>query len=163
MISYFEKLREDEIKLMYRAPLLVAILLAGADNKIDKKELKEAIELTKIKQTKARNLMIDYYHEIGETFEADLNEEIASMPSAGEKRNPYIVEELRRLNLIFPKIDRKFAIEYYESMKEIAQTVAHASGGLFGYLSVGYEESKYVELNFIRNPARLKKPENKHL
>lgn len=157
MISYFEKLREDEIKLMYRAPLLVAILIAGADDKIDNRELKEAVSLAKIKQNKARSMMVDFYHEIGETFEEDINEEIASLPAAAQKRNAYIVEELRRLNIIFPKLERKFAIEYYESMKEIAKTVAHASGGLFGYLSVGYEESRYVELNFIRNPARIKR------
>ena len=55
MINYFEKLREDEIKLMYRTPLLVSVLIAGADSKIDKKELKEVVSLTKLKQTKARS------------------------------------------------------------------------------------------------------------
>ncbi len=161
MIKYFEKLREDEIRLMYRAPLLVAILIAGADNKIDEKELKEAVSLFKLKQIKARNLLIDYYKEVGETFEADLKEEIASLSSSAEKRNPQIVDELRHLNIIFPKLDRTFTIEFYESMKEIAQNVAHASGGLFGYLTVGYEESRYVDLNFIRNPASYRKPQNK--
>ena len=97
MITYFEKLREDEVKLMYRTPLLVSILIAGADNKIDNKEIKEVVSLTKIKQTKARSLLIDFYHEIGETFEADLNEEISGLPAAAEKRNAYIVDELRRM------------------------------------------------------------------
>ena len=161
MINYFEKLREDEIKLMYRTPLLVSVLIAGADSKIDKKELKEVVSLTKLKQTKARSLLLDYYKEIGDTFEEDLNEEIASLPASAEKRNNYIVDELRRLNIILPKLDRKFAIEFYESMKELAHTAAHASGGLFGYLSVGVEESRYMELNFIRNPAKIKKPQGK--
>ena len=161
MITYFEKLREDEVKLMYRTPLLVSILIAGADNKIEKKELKEVVSLTKIKQTKARSLMVEFYQEIGDTFEEDLNEEISSLPASAEKRNTYIVEELRRLNIILPKLDRKFAIEFYESMKEIAHTAAHASGGLFGYLTVGAEESRFMELNFIRNPAKIKKPQGK--
>ena len=161
MISYFEKLREDEVKLMYRTPLLVAILIAGADNKIENKEIREAISLTKIKQTKSRSLLEEYYQIVGETYESDLNEEIASLPGSSDKRNSFIVEELRRLNLILPKLDRKFGIEFYESMKELAQSVAHASGGLFGYLSVGYEESRYVDLNFIRNPAKIKKPQGK--
>lgn len=161
MITYFEKLREDEIKLMYRTPLLVSVLIAGADNKIDKKEIKDVVSLTKIKQNKARSLLLDFYKEIGETFETDLNEEIASLPASAQKRNTYIVDELRRLNIILPKLDRKFAIEFYESMKEIAHTVAHASGGLLGYLTVGVEESRYMELNFIRNPAKIKKPQGK--
>ena len=161
MISYLEKLREDEVKVIYRAPVLVAILIAGADDKIDQKELQEAISFTKLKQTKGRDLMLDFYHEIAETFENDIKEEISSLPASADKRNPKIVDELRRLNIILPKLDRKFAIQFYESMKEIASTVAHASGGIFGYMSVGYEEARYVELNFIRNPTRYKKPETK--
>ncbi|HLF34406.1 MAG TPA: hypothetical protein VI583_09220, partial [Cyclobacteriaceae bacterium] len=84
-----------------------------------------------------------------------------TLPEDAEARNPVIVEELRRLNIILPKLDRQFAIQYYESMQEIASAVAKASGGILGYMSVGFEEARYVDLNFIRNPARYKKPEAK--
>ena len=157
MISFFEKLREDEVEILYKTPILVSILIAGADDEIDKKEIKEAINFSKLKKSKARSLLIDFYNEIADTFEADLNDEIATLPSQARKRNPLIIEQLERLNLILPKLDRKFAIQYYESMKDFAKTVATASGGILGYMAVGYEESKLVELKMIRNPAKLKK------
>ena len=161
MLKFFEKLREDEVKLMYRAPVLVVILLAGADNKFDKKEINKAISLTKLKVSNEQDLLHDYYREVAETFENDLKEEISSLPAPNFKRNALIVEELRRLNIILPKLDRKFAIQFYESLKEISSAVAHASGGILGYMTVGYDESKYVDLNFIRNPGWYKKPESK--
>ena len=161
MINFFKKLREDEVKLMYKGPTLVTVLIAGADDRIDNKEIKEAIEFTKLGQSKGKNLMVDFYKEIAETFEHDLKELIHTLPEDAEARNPVIVEELRRLNIILPKLDRQFAIQYYESMQEIASAVAKASGGILGYMSVGFEEARYVDLNFIRNPARYKKPEAK--
>jgi len=40
MINYFGLLNEQEKATMRKAPLHVAILIAGADNKIDRMELK---------------------------------------------------------------------------------------------------------------------------
>lgn len=157
MSSYFDNLRQDETDLMYRAPVLIAILIAGADNQIDKKEIKEALNISHLKQTKARRILLDYYSELGKEFEYNLVEEIAALPREARKRNPVIIEELEKLNLILPKLDRKFAIQYYDSMKDIAKRIAAASGGILGYLSVSYEESKLLELKMIRNPGKLKK------
>lgn len=157
MITFFEKLRDDEVEVMHRAPLLVAILIAGADDKIDSKELKEAVDISQMKKSKSRDLLQEYYMEIGENFEENLNEEIAGLPSQARKRNPVIIEELERLNLILPKLDRKFAIQFYESMKDIAKRIANASGGILGYMAVNYDEQKLMELRMIRNPAKFKK------
>lgn len=157
MIDYFENLSQDEIDLMYKAPVLIAILIAGADNKIDKKEIKEALNISKLKQTKSRRILIDYFAELGKEFEYNLIEEIASLPREARKRNPVIIEELEKLNLVLPKLDAKFAIQFYDSMKDIAKRIANASGGILGYLSVDYEESKLLELKMINNPGKLKK------
>ena len=156
MISYFDNLRQDEKDLMYRAPVLVAILIAGADDKFDKKEIKEALSISQLKQVKARRILIDYYAEVGKDFEYNLIEEIATLPREARKRNPVIIEELEKLNLVLPKLDKKFAIQYYDSMIDIAKRIATASGGILGYLSVGFEESKLVELKMIRNPGKPK-------
>ncbi|HLF33610.1 MAG TPA: hypothetical protein VI583_05210, partial [Cyclobacteriaceae bacterium] len=80
MINFFKKLREDEVKLMYKGPTLVTVLIAGADDRIDNKEIKEAIEFTKLGQSKGKNLMVDFYKEIAETFEHDLKELIHTLP-----------------------------------------------------------------------------------
>ena len=45
MISELEELNKQEYRLLYDAPLLVSILIAGADNNIDKKEIDRAAVL----------------------------------------------------------------------------------------------------------------------
>ena len=157
MISQFENLREDDVRLMYKVPVYVTILIAGADGKIDKKELQEAVTITNLKKIKSRKLMAEYYREVGETFEQELKKEIEALPSNAEERNAMIIEKLERLNIVWHYIDNKFAIQFYESMKDLAKKVAQASGGVLGFLSVGHEESKFIELKMVRNPIRLQK------
>ena len=156
MINYFGALNEQEKASMRKAPLHVAILIAGADNKIDKMELKEAMHISRYKPIKARNLLMEFYKEISHDFEFNLIEEIASLPREARKRNPIIISELEKLNRILPKLDRKFALQFYESMKDIAHRIAKASGGVLGYISIDYEESKLIELKMIKNPANYK-------
>jgi len=47
MIDEFKELSQEEVDLMLKVPALVCILIAGADNKIDQTEIKEAIALPK--------------------------------------------------------------------------------------------------------------------
>lgn len=152
MITEFEKLREDERVILYDAPVLVAILIAGADGEIDTTEKKQAITIAQTKQTKAREQLIDYYQVVGAQFEKRFNDLIAELPAEAAKRNVVITSELRKLNFIFPKIDKAFSIALYASLKDIAKKIAESSGGLMGYLSVSYEESKLMELKMISNP-----------
>jgi hypothetical protein len=156
MINYLDPLNEEEKLFLQKAPVLVAILIAGADNKIDKSEIKEALRISRYKPIKARILLKDFYSSIGDEFEYNLIEEIASLPREARKRTPLILDELKKLNTIFPKLDRKFAIQFYESMKDIAKKIAKSSGGVLGYISVDYEESKLMELKVIKNPALYK-------
>lgn len=156
MINYLDPLSEEEKLFLQKAPVLVAILIAGADNKIDKSEIKEALRISRYKPIKARILLKDFYSSIGDEFEYNLIEEIASLPREARKRTPLIVEELKKLNTILPKLDRKFAVQFYESMKDIAKKIAKASGGVLGYISVDYAESKLMELKMIKNPASYK-------
>jgi hypothetical protein len=156
MINYLDPLNEEEKLFLQKTPVLVSILIAGADNKIDKSEIKEALRISRYKPIKARILLKDFYSSIGDEFEFNLIEEIASLPREARKRTPLILEELKKLNIILPKLDRKFAIQFYESMKDIAKKIAKSSGGVLGYISVDYEESKLMELKVIKNPASYK-------
>lgn len=152
MIKEFEGLREDEIKVLLKAPAYVAILIGGADGNIDSKERAEAVDILKIKQSKAREQLMDYFHEVGKTFESDFSQLIEELPEDVDQRTKLISAELRKLNFIFPKIDKPFTIKLYASLREYAKRIAEASGGVLGYLSVGYEESQLIELKMIREP-----------
>lgn len=154
MIKEFENLREDEVKVLLDAPLHVAILIAGADGNIDKSERKEAIDVARSKQSRARDQLVEYYKIVGENYEEKFNDLIDKLPSGTEEREKEITQELRKLNFIFPKIDKNFAIKLYASLKEEAKKIAESSGGILGYLSVGYEERKLMDLKMIKDPEK---------
>lgn len=154
MVKEFENLREDEIEVLVDAPVYVAILIAGADGDIDKAERKEAVEVAHSKQGRAREQLVEYYKLVGEKFEQKFTQKISELPDDAEERNKAIVTELRKLNFILPKIDKNFAVKLYASLKDLAKKIAEASGGILGYLSVSYEESKLIELKMINDPGK---------
>jgi len=156
MIGFFSDLQEDEKRIMYRAPILVSVLIAGADDKFDKNEIKEAIHLAKLKLSKSREILKEYYRVVGEDFKIKLSDEIDSLPSKASKRNPVIISELEKLNKILPKLDRTFAIQFYESIKDIAKRIATASGGILGYMTIDHHERKLMDLKMIKDPAKYK-------
>lgn len=154
MVKEFENLREDEVEVLLTAPVYVAILIAGADGDIDKSERREAIEVAHSKQGRAREQLVEYYKEVGAAFEEKFNRLISELPDNADERNKAITTELRKLNFIFPKIDKNFSVKLYASLKDLAKKIAEASGGILGYLSVSYEESKLIELRMINDPEK---------
>jgi len=154
MIQEFNSLSSEETDLMYKAPFLIIILIAGADDKIDKQEMKQAVAISKLKLKRARRDLVEYYNEMGQDFEDKLKIFIHDLPKDTDERNEEISTELAKLNDILPKLDKKFAINYYESMKDWAVKIAESSGGVFGFMSVGYEESKVLDLKMIKDPSK---------
>lgn len=154
MIKEFEALREDEVSVLLDAPVYVTILVAGSDGNIDNAERKEAISTARQKQSRAREQLLEYYQEVGGRFEDRLTELMESLPESTEERMKIITQELRKLNFIFPKIDKNFTVKLYASLQELAKKIAEASGGLMGYLSVSYDEKKAMELNMIKDPSK---------
>lgn len=154
MIDEFKELSDEEVDLMLHVPVLVSILIAGADSNIDKNETKEAVSVMKLKPQKSRKSLVDYYRLAGEDFEDKLKITIHDLPSDTEERNQIIINELKKLNDIFPKLDKSFSIKFYEDIKDFAKKIAEASGGVLGFMPIGYEESKVIELSMIKDPSK---------
>lgn len=154
MVEEFKTLRDDEIEVLLNAPVLVSVLVAGADDKIDKDEIAQAVEIANSKQARAREQLIEYYREVGKDFQSKFEAYVKELPNNSDARSEIITTELRKLNHILPKLDRKFSIKLYASLKEMAKKVAEASGGILGYMSVSYEEAKLMELQMIEDPEK---------
>jgi len=154
MIAEFEQLEHDEAELMYALPIYVSILIAGADGTIDSSEIKKAVSLSGLKTLKARKELLDYYHLVNQDYEDKFKMTIANLPSGTKEREKVLIEKISQVNDIFPKIDKAFSIKLYASIKDVAKHIAEASGGVFGYMSVGYEESKLLDLKMIKNPGK---------
>jgi len=152
MISELKRLSGEDMELLIKAPLLVSILIAGADGKIDRNEIKGAIGATK-KKAKGKSSLKAYYENVSEDFEDKLKVLIQSYPSSPEQRGIQISDELAGLNDVFSKIQGTLSVEIYESLKSLALNIAQSSGGLFGLKSIGPEEERYVDLKMIKPPA----------
>jgi hypothetical protein len=153
MIREFEKLNSAEIELMHKAPILVSILIAGADGKIDNKEVNRAISLTEAKQKRTRSSLMAFYTEVGTDFEDKIRIVIQSLPSKVDKRTTEISKLLSELERILKKLNKQIAIEFYNSLREIATEIAESSGGVLGLKTIGDEEALLVNLPMIKDPT----------
>ena len=153
MLKEFKGLSDDEIDLMLSVPILVSVLIAGADGNIDQREKKEAILLAYNKQYRATKELAGYYRLVGINFEEKLLTCIAKTSDDLDIRNSDLIYELRKLNLVLPKLDKHFSIKFYASIEDWAKRIAEASGGILGYMSVTYEEAKLLTLKMINTPT----------
>lgn len=154
MIPEFQTLDDAEIELVLKAPILVCILIAGADGTIDRKEIKEAISVAQ-KQRKGQSVLSLYFRELAEDFEDKIKILIQSYPYESTQRNPLIIDELSRLNALWKRLDKNFSIALYEMLLTLAGKIASSSGGLLGIKTVGEEEAKYLDLPMVKDPAKI--------
>jgi hypothetical protein len=153
MIKELESLKESEVELMLKAPVVLCILIAGADGTIDRKEIKEAINVTVKKKDKT--ILDNYFKEVSQDFEDKLKILLQNYPYQSAQRNPILIQELSELNPILKKLDKSFAKPFYDMLKELAQKIAGSSGGLWGMMSVDSEEAKYIRLPMLDDPAKI--------
>ena len=154
MISELKNLSNSELELLNKAPLLVCILIAGADGEIDRKEIKEAIATAK-KKASSTNSLREFYENVSEDFEDKLKVLVHSYPTMPHQRGQTISVELAGLNKIFSKVKGHLSIEIYESLISLALNIAKSSGGVFGLKTIGTEEARFVELKMIDPPTGL--------
>jgi hypothetical protein len=152
MVTELSKLSPGEVELVYKAPLLVCILIAGADGTIDRREIKKAINIVQKKQHGADSVSV-LFKEIAQDFEDKLKVLEQGYPYEATQRTPLLIQELNVLNALWPKLPQSFAKGYYDILLMLAQEVASSSGGLLGMKSIGAEEAKLVKLTMIKNPV----------
>jgi len=151
MISELKKLSIAELELLIKAPILVSILIAGADGQIDRNEINIAIATARQK-AKSKSSLQAYYETVSEDFEDKLKVLIQSYPSAAEQRNSQISEELAGLNDILKRVQGNLSVEIYDSLKSLALSIAKASGSIFGS-SMGTKEAQLVDLKMVKPPS----------
>lgn len=153
MVPELDRLTASEVELVYKAPILVCILIAGADGKIDRKEIKEALTFAQKKQRSSLSSVAVLFKEISTDFEDKLKMLTQGFPYEATQRNPLITEELSGLNLLWRKLEPSFAHEFYKTLLNIAESIASSSGGVLGFNAVGSEEARFVKLGMIKDPS----------
>ena len=153
MIKEFFVLTEEERNVIMDTPALITILIAGADGKIDEKEKEWAYKVKVFRSSKEDSRLSSYFTEVGGIFKDRLEELIDELPDNIGERNSKITSELEKLNNIFPKLDKTYAVEFYKNMLSYAEQIAKASGGVLGFSPISPEERKWLGLEFIKDPS----------
>jgi hypothetical protein len=154
MITEFRNLDPHESEFMLSVPMLVCILIAGADGNIDRKEIKEAISVAG-KNRESKGVLADYFREVSDDFEDKLKILVQGYPYESTQRNPIITEELSRINQLWAKLSPEFSRSLYEMLLDLSEKVASSSGGWLGIKSVGSQEAQYLKLPMIQPPSKI--------
>lgn len=149
-ITQFNHLTETEKNLLMNSPALVTYLIGSADNNFDAKEEEHSKHVVRIRTTTGDPILFDFYKEVSEVFAGQLTNLVAQYANLSAKdRTQQLVDELAKLNEILPKIDTIYVNALLKSLRSLAESVAEASGGVFGFLEVSYEEKHLVGLQMI--------------
>lgn len=149
-IAQFNHLSEEEKNLLFSTPAMVTYLIGGADDDFDTKEEVQSSHLVRIRTSNGDPLLFDFYKHVEVNYFEQLDATVKkyeNIPVA--ERTELIVKELSRLNDILPTIDDLYARSLLKSLRSLAKAVAEASGGVFGFLEISYEEEHLMGLNMI--------------
>jgi hypothetical protein len=153
MLYHISKLHHTDQELIRKAPLLVSILVAGADGVIEHEEIEKAVSLIHTKSfseaSDIRHLYKDIDHDVEETLEKLLK----GLPSDSKEREKIITAELEQLNHVMQKLDGQVALDFYNSLRNFAVHVAQTSGGVFGMLKLNFHEKEVVKLPMLTKPS----------
>ena len=153
MSELYSNLKSSEKDLLLKAPLLVGMLIAGADGIIDSKEQKRLSNSLYVKARKHGNELEELYQKLIDNLNIYLIDFMHTYPRDADERNREIVKKLGELNEILSKLDKSFAHNYYQNLRFVARRTAKASGGYFGLGGIGKKEKKFIMLTMILDPG----------
>lgn len=144
-IKHFNNISDEEAALLIKAPALVTVLIAGADENIEKKEREWAAKLVHYRTFTSDPRLQDYYELVKARFETYVND----LTDNWTPGSAAVTEELAGVKDILAKLDDEYADLLRESWKSLAKKVAEASGGLLGFGSIDEAEMKLISLPMI--------------
>lgn len=153
MLYHISKLHRDEQELVKKAPLLVSILVAGADGEVDSEEINRTVQLIHTKSFSESSDIRHLYREIDHDVEPALTAILKGLPTDVVEREKRLSEELEGLNSILAKLDPQIATDFYNSLKGFALRVAQTSGGILGMGPLGHHEKEMIKLPMLKYPG----------
>lgn len=150
MTKHFEVLTTQEFELLKDTVAIITLYIAGADGKIETKELLKAEKITKIRSYDEDNYDLgDFYKQVGLDFHEKLEGYINDLPSDTEERTVILAKKLEEVDVVLKKLHPELGAALYKSYKSFAEHVAKASGGFLGAFSVGPKEAELMQLEMI--------------
>ena len=117
-------LREKERLLKY--PAYISLLAANNDGTIDEAEKSTAVKLSHTKTFSCNPLLTQFYLEVDNVFENNIEQLNKSLPSVKDRRDLAIKKELLSLDKIVSKLGDEYAHVMHKSMKSFKEHVSKA-------------------------------------
>lgn len=149
MLDGFQQLSGEEIDALIEAPVLITVLIGGADGKLDREERVWSERLMRARTYSRPHLINDYYRIVADDFLLKLDQAYNRLPGDTDERNEKIAVKLGALNPILAKLDTQLAATLYKSYVVLAQETAKASGGFLRIGSVSAAEYQWVKLPML--------------
>lgn len=125
MENQLKKLTIKERELLLKAPVLISILASSTDENIDRKERKEAIELSHLRTFTSKPILQSFYKEVEVEFKKNLEELLHKYEPFNETRQNLIKSELKTIYNLLAKLDDNFEKEMKESLKSYGRHIAN--------------------------------------
>ncbi len=125
MENELKKLSAYEKELLLKAPVLLSILASSTDHKVDRKEKKEAIELSHLRTFTSPPMLQDFYKEVELGFKTNLEELLLKYEPFDEAKQGLIKLEIKNIYTILQKLDHDFANDLKMSLESYGKHVAN--------------------------------------
>lgn len=159
MITEFEPLSQEEKELMFDALPLIAVLVAGADGKMDDAELKWAEKMADIRSFDNHGRIAAYYEIVDDRILDRIAELRRELPADIVTRQAEINERLAGLNGVLAKLESPFDYLYYRDFVSYAKHLAESSGGFMRYFAIGPKEDRVIKLPTVDPIEKPEEPE----
>jgi len=142
-----------EIQTLKDTYAYIAVLIAGADGKMDTKELAWAEKIVQIRSFSGDERLFHLHEEITKELPGKIKEVIGSMPQDLPTRNKAFSAEIEKLNPILASLDPFMGSYLYKGFLSFAERIAKSSGGFLSFFAIGPEEKKWIKLPMLHTIA----------
>lgn len=126
-MKQLEKLSIEERSLLFKAPVLVSVLVSCSYNEINELQKADAIKLAHLKTFTAVPLLIPYYVEVEKNFKEQFENTVKEYFPFNEPARNRLKEEIQKVNLVLEKLDKEYAYQLHRSLEKYSRHVKKAA------------------------------------
>ena len=153
-MKHFENITSEELNILEDAVSQIAVLIAGADGKIEKDETDWVSKLMHIRTYSGDDCLHSFYEEVEANFNIKFRDLIKNSSSDLAQTQATLSALIARVNPILAQIDPRTAYQLYHSYITLAKSIAKSSGGILGFGSISGAEEKWIHLPMITPVAK---------
>lgn len=142
-------LSKEELTQLEDAFAYITILIAGADGKIDEKEITWAEKIAHIRTFAGDERLKTFHEEVDQNLHSRIETLIGELPKDVSSRSKMISEKLAQLNPVLSALDPYIGAYLYKGYLSFAERIAKSSGGFLSFFTISPEEKKWIGLPML--------------